>query len=214
MDTVRVAELFTSLQGESHWAGYPCAFVRLAGCNLDCSYCDTPYAKVGGEERAVAAVADEVLATGAAMAEVTGGEPLTQPGTLPLLRALRGAGLRVLLETNGSLPVDGVPPGIRIILDLKTPGSGMADRNRWENLARLKPEDEVKFVLCDRVDYEWARSVVKEYRLRARCRVDFSPVVGRLDPAALAEWIVEDRLDVRLQLQLHKILWPNRDRGV
>lgn len=214
MATVRVCEIFASVQGESHWAGYPCTFVRLVGCNLDCTYCDTPYAREGGDERAVADVVAEVRSLGLSTVEVTGGEPLLQPGAGPLLWALVGAGFRVLLETNGSLPLDRVPPQVHVVMDLKTPGSGMAERNDWANLDVLKSIDEVKFVLRDRADYEWAREVV-ECRLRPRrLRASFSPVVPQLPPALLADWLVADGLDVRLQLQLHRVLWPGADRGV
>lgn len=214
MAMVRVTELFASIQGESHWAGYPCTFVRLTGCNLDCTYCDTRYARDGGRELEVAAVVSAVRDAGLAMVEVTGGEPLCQPAAPDLLGALCREGFRVLLETNGSLPLEPVPPAVCVVMDLKTPGSGMADRNRWENLALLKAADEVKLVLTDRADYDWARNVLSERALLGRHRVSLSPVSGKLDPADLAAWMVEDRLDARLQIQLHRILWPERDRGV
>ncbi len=213
MPTVRVSEIFASVQGESHWAGSPCTFVRLTGCNLDCSYCDTGYAREGGEDLEVDEVVARVKAFGLPTAEVTGGEPLLQDNARALLWGLVGAGLRVLLETNGSLPLDRVPPEVCVVMDLKTPGSGMAGANRWENLRALGPADEVKLVLRGRADYEWARAVLAERHLPGRVRVSLSPARGELDPAALAAWILEDRLDVRLQLQLHRILWPERDRG-
>lgn len=214
MVALKVAEIFSSIQGESHWAGYPCTFVRLAGCNLDCTYCDTRYAREGGEPMSLAAVAAAVVREGLHTVEVTGGEPLHQQGTPDLLRALVATGRRVLLETNGSLPLDGVPPEVCVVMDLKAPGSGMAAFNRWENLARLKPTDEVKVVCRDRRDYEWARDVLRERRVLGRARASLSPVWGEVQPAELARWMLEDRLDARLQLQLHRILWPTLDRGV
>jgi len=214
VSTLRLCELFTSLQGESHWAGYPCTFVRLAGCNLDCAYCDTRYAREGGEERTIDAIVEAARAKGLPMVEVTGGEPLTQPAAGELLWRLAGAGFRVLLETNGSLPLDGVPPRVHIVMDLKAPGSGMVDRNRWENLELLKSTDEVKVVLRDRADYEWAREAWQERLAPRRIRTSLSPVWGDLPPAELAAWMVEDRLDVRFQLQLHRVLWPGAERGV
>ncbi len=214
MAEILVNEIFTSIQGESHWAGYPCTFVRLTGCNLDCAYCDTRYARSGGELLSIDAVVEGVNRTGVATAEVTGGEPLAQQATPALLEAMVSAGHRVLLETNGSLPLDLVPPEIIVIMDLKTPGSGMVAHNRWENLPLLKPADEIKLVCRDRGDYEWARSVLRERELVGRVRVSLSPVWGELRPADLARWMIEDRLDARLQVQLHRVLWPEVERGV
>lgn len=215
MSTLRVTEIFDSIQGESHWAGYPCTFLRLAGCNLDCTWCDTRFARdaASGEEWAVDALATAARNRGLPTVEVTGGEPLLQPATPALLAALLAGDQRVLLETNGSLPLDGVPHGVHIVMDLKPPGSGMEERNRWANLTRLRPGDEVKIVCRNRADYEWARDVIGEYHLLRRTRVSLSTVAGDLDPRALAAWLLEDGLDVRLQLQLHKVLWPDRDRG-
>ena len=216
MPKLRLSEIFDSIQGESHWAGYPCTFLRLAGCNLDCVWCDTRFAREpgAGEEWGVEALATEARNRGLPTVEVTGGEPLLQSATPALLAALVAEGQRVLLETNGSLSLDAVPGGVHVILDLKPPGSGMAEHNRWANLGRLRPGDEVKIVCRDRADYEWARGVIGEYHLLRRTRVSLSAVAGELEPQLLAAWLLEDRLDVRLQLQLHKVLWPGQERGV
>lgn len=214
MASVRVSEIFRSIQGESHWAGYPCSFVRLTGCNLRCRYCDTSYAWEGGEELEGTEVLARVRTLGVAMVEVTGGEPLAQAGTPELLWSLVGAGFRVLIETNGSLPLDRVPPQVHVVMDLKAPGSGMEEHNCWKNLPSLKSTDEVKIVLRDRFDYEWARAVFRDRLQPLRLRASLSPVWDELAPAELASWMIEDELDVRLQLQLHRVLWPNTDRGV
>ncbi len=213
-ETVRVSEIFRSLQGEGTRTGWPCVLVRLAGCNLRCRWCDTPYARDGGEERTVTQVLAEVARYATAMVEVTGGEPLVQPGTPALLRALCDAGYETLLETNGSVDLAGVDARVVKIMDVKCPSSGASASTRWENLARLSAGDEVKFVLAGREDYEHARRVCAERGLCDRLAVTFSPVAGELDPAQLAEWILADGLRVRLGLQLHKILWPDKDRGV
>lgn len=213
--TLRVLELYRTLQGETSFVGLPCVIVRLAGCPLRCSYCDTAYARQSeGLEATVDELARDVLALGPGLVAVTGGEPLAQPGTLALLRALCDAGRTVLLETSGAYDIAPVDPRVRRILDVKTPGSGMEERNRPENLALLRSTDELKFVLVDRADYEWSRELVRRERLAERCAVLFSPVRERLDPAELAKWILDDGLPVRLQLQLHRLLWPDRDRGV
>jgi len=207
---LRVAETFLSLQGESTWAGLPCFFIRLAGCNLDCRDCDTRAARDPGVGRD-AAIADLVAAaraSGVPLAEVTGGEPLAQAGTPALCRALVAAGLTVLVETNGSLPLGDLPPEAIRIMDVKSPSSGMAERLRPANFAELRPQDEVKFVLADRADFDHACRILREHRLAERTgKLLFSPAWGRLDPAGLAAWILAERLPVRLQLQLHKILW-------
>ncbi len=216
MSGLIVSECFTSIQGESHWAGYPCTFVRLAGCNLNCTYCDTKYARdpASGRTLGLTEILETVERAGLTTVEVTGGEPLLQEATPALLEALLATGYRVLLETNGSLPLTGVPEGVVIVMDLKTPGSGTANSNCWENLARLGPRDEVKVVCRHRADYEWARAVLLERNLPARVRVNLSPSSGELEPARLAAWIIEDRLEVRLQVQLHRVLWPDVERGV
>lgn len=211
---LRVNEIFHSIQGESTHAGRPCVFVRLTYCDLRCSYCDTEYAFFEGSERSLDDIVAEVGGHGCRLVEVTGGEPLIQRETIALLERLLAAGHEVLLETSGAWPVEHVPEGVRVIMDLKTPGSGMVGRNRWENLRHLDAADEIKFVICDRADYEWARGVVGEHGLADRHAVLFSPEWGGLDPAALAAWILADRLTVRLQLQLHKHIWSPTARGV
>lgn len=211
---LQVNEIFHSIQGESSHVGLPCVFVRLTGCNLRCVWCDTAYAFHDGSRMSVADVVQEVDRHGCGLVEVTGGEPLLQPDVLPLMTELLGRGYRVLLETGGSLPIETVPAGVIRIVDVKCPGSGECPKNRWENLAFLRPEDELKFVLRDREDYAWAREVLREHDLGRRCRLLFSPVVGELEPGQLARWVLEDRLPVRVQIQLHKVLWPGVERGV
>ena len=211
---LRINEIFHSIQGESTHAGRPCVFVRLTYCHLRCRWCDTEYAFFEGSERTLDEIVAEVARYGCRLVEVTGGEPLIQKETNELLRRLLDGGHEVLLETSGSWPIDDVPDGVRIIMDLKAPGSGMTGRNRWENLGKLDADDEVKIVIADRADYEWARGVVGEHGLTERHSVLFSPAWGEMDPAELAEWILADRLPVRLQLQIHKHVWSPTARGV
>jgi 7-carboxy-7-deazaguanine synthase len=209
---LRITEIFASLQGESTRVGLPTVFVRLTGCPLRCSWCDTAYAFSGGETRTLDDLLAEVASHGLRHVCVTGGEPLAQKGCLALLAALCDAGHDVSLETSGALDIAGVDPRVSRIMDLKAPGSGELARNRLENLALLNARDELKFVLADAADYAWAKQQIAEYRLAECCTVLLSPVAGALDPAELAGWIVRDRLPVRFQLQLHKILW-NDARG-
>ena len=205
---LRITEIFLSLQGETSTVGRPTTFVRLTGCPLRCQYCDTAYAFSGGKSVALADVLTKVRKLGARHVTVTGGEPLAQPECIELLSCLCDAHYRVSLETSGALDVSAVDPRVVKILDLKTPGSGEVDRNLYSNLDRLLPHDEVKFVICDRADYEWAREVCATYRLPERVNeVLFSPSHTELPPARLAEWVLEDRLPVRVQIQLHKVLW-------
>ena len=207
--SLKISEIFFSLQGETSRAGLPTVFVRLTGCPLRCVWCDTEYAFSGGSNMSLPDILADVVQYSVRRVCVTGGEPLAQKGCLPLLVALCGAGYEVSLETSGALDISGVDVRVARIVDLKAPGSGEFDKNRWENLALLKVSDELKFVLKDRADYEWARDVIRDHRLDARCPLLFSPVQGDLEPKTLAEWILADRLPVRFQVQLHKLLWGN-----
>ncbi len=209
---LRISEIFFSLQGEARSAGFPTVFVRLTGCPLRCSYCDTEYAFSGGEWMMLDAVLAQVAEYGAHHVCVTGGEPLAQRACLALLARLCDAGHEVSLETSGALDVAAVDPRVIKVMDLKTPASGEAGKNRYENIESLTAQDQVKLVLCDRADYDWAREIIARYDLTARCEVLLSPCHGRLEPAQLAEWILQDHLPVRFQLQLHKILW-GEERG-
>ena len=206
---LRLTEIFLSVQGESSRVGWPTVFVRLTGCPLRCTWCDTAYAFSGGESVDIDQVLELVAGFGVRHVCVTGGEPLAQKACLPLLAALCDAGHSVSLETSGALDIAGIDPRVSRIMDLKAPGSGEVERNRWENIGLLTAHDEVKIVLADEADYAWAKSRISEYRLTERCTVLLSPVQGQLDPAILAEWILRDRLPVRFQLQLHKVLWGN-----
>ena len=209
---LKITELFHSLQGESLTAGVPTVFVRLTGCPLRCRYCDTAYAFGGGHWMSISDVLAQVRGYDARYVTVTGGEPLAQQRCVDLLTGLCDAGYRVSLETGGAHDVAGVDARVAIVMDLKTPGSGEAARNRYENVARLRGKDQIKFVICGRADYEWAVRKLGEYRLDERCCVLFSPSYGEQDATELADWILQDALPVRLQLQIHKILW-GEERG-
>jgi 7-carboxy-7-deazaguanine synthase len=209
---LKITEVFLSLQGETSLTGWPTVFIRLTGCPLRCQYCDTAYAFQGGEWRTVDELVEQARGFGVRHACVTGGEPLAQKECLTLLARLCDAGLVVSLETSGAIDVAGVDPRVIKILDLKTPGSREENRNLWANLAHLSAQDQVKFVICDRADYDWARARVDEHGLAARCTVLFSPSHEQLPARELADWIVADRLPVRFQVQLHKTLWGN-ERG-
>jgi 7-carboxy-7-deazaguanine synthase len=206
---LKLTEIFLSLQGESTLVGWPTVFVRLTGCPLRCQYCDTAYAFHGGEWHTVDQILAQVASHGVRHVCVTGGEPLAQKNCLPLLGALCDAGYVVSLETSGAIDVSTVDPRVIRVVDIKTPGSAEVTRNRWDNLALLKEQDQIKFVLCSRQDYDWAKDILAQYGLPARCTVLFSPSHGQVAPTELADWIVADRLPVRMQLQLHKILWGN-----
>lgn len=205
--TLRITEIFFSLQGESSRVGLPTVFVRLTGCPLRCVWCDTAYAFSGGTTLSIAQVLRQVAQHDARRVCVTGGEPLAQKACLALLAALCDAGYDVSLETGGAMDVSAVDPRVARVVDLKAPGSGECDKNRWENLAHLTPRDELKLVLADAADYEWARALLRERHLDRHCPVLLAPVQDRLSPRDLAEWILRDRLPVRMQVQLHKILW-------
>lgn len=207
MSALRITEIFHSLQGEARPAGYPTAFIRLTGCPLRCVYCDTSYAFQGGMRLGIADVLERIAGYGVRHVCVTGGEPLAQPACLELLAALCDAGYSVSLETSGALDISAVDARVMVVLDIKTPDSGEGERNLWANLARLKREDQLKFVICSRADYEWAKGVLDERKLEQLCEVLFSPSWGQLPARDLAEWVLADRLPVRFQLQLHKYLW-------
>ena len=207
VDRLKITEIFLSLQGEARDAGWPTVFVRLTGCPLRCQYCDTAYAFQGGEWREIDAILAEVASYGVRHVCVTGGEPLAQKRCIHLLQDLCDAGYDVSLETSGAIDIAEVDPRVSRVLDIKTPGSMEAARNRWENLPLLTAHDQVKFVICDRADFEWARGIVAEHRLADTCDVLFSPSHTQIAPRELADWIVAERLPVRFQMQLHKVLW-------
>jgi 7-carboxy-7-deazaguanine synthase len=210
-----INEIFYSIQGESTFSGRPCVFVRLTACDLRCTWCDTPYAFSEGRKMALEEVLSAVDEYGCPIVEVTGGEPLLQPDVYPLMDRLLESGKTVLLETGGHIGIEKVPRDVVKIVDVKCPASGEAERNAWTNIALLAPHDEVKFVIKDRGDYEFARDVIRQYDLEQRCRaVLLSPVHGVLDLRSLAEWVLADSLPVRLQLQLHKYVWGADVRGV
>ena len=214
-DTLVIHEIYASIQGESTFAGLPCTFVRTTGCNLRCAWCDTPQAFHGGTRMARGEVLARALALKTPLVELTGGEPLLQPGVVPLLAELCDAGRTVLIETSGEADVSRVDPRVHKVMDLKCPGSGESHRNRWSNLDHLGPRDEVKFVLADRADYEWMRAVIAERALAARTpNLLASTVFGRLSPRDLVAWVLEDALPVRVQVQLHKVIWSADAQGV
>ncbi len=206
---LRITEIFFSLQGETSRVGLPTVFIRLTGCPLRCAYCDTAYAFTGGKSLALSEILKQVEQYAPTYVTVTGGEPLAQKNCLALLSALCDAGYQVSLETSGALDIGSVDERVMRVVDIKTPASKEADKNRWENLDLLKSTDEVKFVLCSEDDYSWAKQILEQHRLADKCAVLFSPSQGELDATRLAEWILRDRLPVRFQIQLHKILWNN-----
>ena len=206
---LRVTEIFYSLQGETRTVGLPTVFVRLTGCPLRCGYCDTPYAFQGGEWMSYAQILSTVNDYAPRYVTVTGGEPLAQPGCILLLRQLCDAGYEVSLETSGAMDIREVDPRVVVVMDLKTPGSGESERNLYDNLALLRPKDQVKFVICDRDDYDWACYTVRQYELDQRCEVLFSPEHENMPAVQLADWVLADGIPVRVQIQLHKYLWGN-----
>jgi 7-carboxy-7-deazaguanine synthase len=209
MSRLKLTEIFYSLQGEADTAGIPTTFVRLTGCPLRCQYCDTAYAFHGGQWWELAAILERVGEYGARHVCVTGGEPLAQKSCVELLSALCAAGYRVSLETSGAMVLAGIDPRVVLVVDVKTPGSGEASRNRYEELGGLTQKDLVKFVICNRADYDWSAAKVREFALDSRCSVLFSPSHEQLPARELADWVLQDRLPVRLQIQLHKYLWGN-----
>ena len=214
-DQIRIHEIYESIQGESTFAGLPCTFVRLSRCNLRCRWCDTPQAFEGGTQLPRAEVLEKALSFGTPLVELTGGEPLLQPGAIPLLQELCDSGCTVLLETSGERDISGVDPRVHRIMDLKAPGSDESHRNRWENVEHLTQRDEVKVVLSDRADYDWAKAVIQEHDLASRVNaVLLSCVWGELDPKDLVQWVLEDRLPVRVQMQMHKLIWDADTQGV
>jgi 7-carboxy-7-deazaguanine synthase len=214
-DEIRIHEIYESIQGESTFAGLPCTFVRLSRCNLRCRWCDTPQAFEGGTQMARAEVLEKALSFGTPLVEVTGGEPLLQAGAIPLLRDLCDSGRTVLLETSGERDISAVDPRVHRIMDLKAPGSGESHHNRWENIGHLTERDEVKIVLADRTDYEWAKRVIEEHGLADRVRAVLLSCVWReLEPKDLVQWVLEDRLPARVQMQMHKVIWDSDTEGV
>ena len=213
-DRLLLHEVYASIQGESTYAGRPCTFVRTTGCNLRCTWCDTGHAFTGGEEYSVGEVLSAVEELAPRLVEITGGEPLLQPAVLPLMTRLCDAGYTVLLETGGSLDIAPVDARVVRIVDLKAPGSGEVAANRWENIGALRHSDEVKIIVATRADYEWAKSRIAEHGLTERCTVLLGSAHGALAQSDLAAWILEDHLEVRMQVQLHKVIWDPRQRGV
>jgi 7-carboxy-7-deazaguanine synthase len=211
---MKLYEIYTSIQGETHYAGLPCTLVRFAACDLRCTYCDTEYAFTGGQEVSVDAIVADVEARGVPLVLLTGGEPLLQRTLPELCSALLARNFEVMIETGGHRDTSALPAGVVVILDVKTPGSGESDKMLWANLERLGPRDAVKFVVTDERDYEWAREIIREKRLDARCNVLVSPSFGQVDPKALVAWMLRDKLPARLNLQIHKYVWPPDERGV
>lgn len=210
---LNVCEIFRSIQGESSHAGLPCSFVRLSGCNLNCRYCDTQYAQQSGADTTVESITDQIAAYGIELVEITGGEPLLQAATPELTERLLKNGHKVLVETNGSLDISILPKDVIRIMDVKCPSSGESEKMWWDNIWKLQPDDEVKFVISDRHDYEWARGIILE-RFSKRTKILFSVVFGELPPGKLVSWMLNDKITARFQLQLHKFIWPHDERAV
>jgi len=213
-DSLVINEIYKSIQGESSWIGLPCVFVRLTACDLRCSWCDTAYAFYEGNRTLLDEIVDRVVKLDCPLVEITGGEPLLQPNVLPLMKRLCDLGKRVLIETSGAHDISHIDPRVIRIMDLKCPGSGEERRNLYSNITHLKSQDEVKFVITDRADYEWAKTKLVEFDFPSRCTVLFSPVWGKINPQQMVDWILADKLPVRFQVQLHKIIWDAKQRGV
>ena len=211
---LKINEIYYSIQGEGTKAGLPCVFVRLTFCNLRCTYCDTEYAFFEGKDFSIGDIIQEIRAYNCSLVELTGGEPLVQEESLALMKQLADCSFRVLLETGGSLPIKNIDQRVKIIMDLKTPSSGMSKKNMYENISCLKKGDEVKFVIGSREDYLWSKDIIKKYDLDNKTEILFSVVFGKLLPVELVNWILEDKLNVRFQLQLHKFIWKPQERGV
>ena len=211
---LKVNEIYHSIQGESTKAGMPCVFVRLTYCNLRCTYCDTEYAFYDGKDMTVQEILEEVAKFDCNLVEVTGGEPLVQDECLELMKKLGEKGYEVLLETGGSLPIKDIDSKVKVIMDLKCPSSAMEKKNLYENIEFLKPMDEVKFVIGTREDYEWTKEIISKYDLINKCEILFSVVFGQLKPLTLVNWVLEDKLKVRFQLQMHKFIWNPSEKGV
>jgi 7-carboxy-7-deazaguanine synthase len=213
--TLTIIETYLSVQGESTWAGLPCTFIRLARCNLRCRWCDTTYSFTGGDKITIAELLEKCSGYGCELVEITGGEPLAQEECSTLAQALIDEGYTVLVETSGSLPINVLPPETIKIMDLKCPDSEECEKNDWSNIDYLTDKDEVKFVLASRRDYEWARDVIRKHTLETHCRsILMSPVFGEIESAEIVQWILEDELPVRFQLQMHKFIWPPDQKGV
>jgi len=213
--TLTINEIYCSIQGESTWVGLPCVFVRLTFCDLRCNYCDTAYAFYEGHKWTLPEIVEQIIAYQCPLVEITGGEPLLQKNVLPLMTLLCDRGLTVLIETSGAHDISGIDPRVHRIMDLKTPGSGECRRNCYENIAQLNRRDEVKFVIGSREDYHWSKEQVEKFQLAEKCgTVLFSPIFGRIEPRQIVEWILEDKLRVRFQLQLHKFIWAPETKGV
>jgi len=211
---LKINEIYYSLQGESSKAGLPCVFVRLTYCNLRCSYCDTEYAFYDGTEMEISKIIEEVRKFNCNLVEITGGEPLFQEGCNELMNRLCDDGFEVMVETGGSLPIKDIDKRVMIILDLKCPSSNMMKKNLYENIDHIKPSDEIKFVIGTREDYEWSKGILSKYNLEEKCGILLSVVFGKLEPITLVNWIIEDKLKVRYQLQMHKIIWHPETKGV
>jgi len=211
---LKVNEIYYSIQGESTKAGLPCVFIRLTYCNLRCTYCDTEYAFYDGMDKPIDDILVEINKYQCNLVEITGGEPLVQSESLELMKRLADEGYEVLLETGGSLPIKEVDSRVKIIMDLKCPSSGMQKKNLYENIFFIKPMDELKFVIGDREDYDWSKSIISKYKLTYKCTILFLPVFGKIEPITIADWIMEDKLNVRFQLQMHKFIWDPEAKGV